>query len=206
MTSNGISGYKVISLNDLIEQLGEERVDSILSSFSCPLNEDVEQFLRTKAMVFDNQSISRTHLVFASYKKELVLIAYFTLANKYFTVDPKILSSNLKRRVRKFSQFNSDLKRDIISAPLIAQLGKNFTNNYNDLITGDELLQIACDEVAEVQLRIGGKIVYLECEDKPCLIEYYERNGFRKFSERQLDNDSSKLMKTEYLVQMLRYM
>lgn len=206
MTSNGISGYKVISLNDLIEQLGEERVDSILSSFSCPLNEDVEQFLRTKAMVFDNQSISRTHLVFASYKKELVLIAYFTLANKYFTVDPKILSSNLKRRVRKFSQFNSDLKRDIISAPLIAQLGKNFTNNYNDLITGDELLQIACDEVAEVQLRIGGKIVYLECEDKPCLIEFYERNGFRKFSERQLDNDSSKLMKTEYLVQMLRYM
>ncbi|MBQ3969996.1 MAG: N-acetyltransferase [Clostridia bacterium] len=201
-----MSGYKVISLNDLIEQLGEERVDSILSSFSCPLNEDVEQFLRTKAMVFDNQSISRTHLVFASYKKELVLIAYFTLANKYFTVDPKILSSNLKRRVRKFSQFNSDLKRDIISAPLIAQLGKNFTNNYNDLITGDELLQIACDEVAEVQLRIGGKIVYLECEDKPCLIEYYERNGFRKFSERQLDNDSSKLMKTEYLVQMLRYM
>ena len=157
-------------------------------------------------MVFDNQSISRTHLVFASYKKELVLIAYFTLANKYFTVDPKILSSNLKRRVRKFSQFNSDLKRDIISAPLIAQLGKNFTNNYNDLITGDELLQIACDEVAEVQLRIGGKIVYLECEDKPCLIEFYERNGFRKFSERQLDNDSSKLMKTEYLVQMLRYM
>ena len=74
MTSNGISGYKVISLNDLIEQLGEERVDSILSSFSCPLNEDVEQFLRTKAMVFDNQSISRTHLVFASYKKSWFLL------------------------------------------------------------------------------------------------------------------------------------
>ena len=206
MTSNGISGYKVISLNDLVEQLGEERVDSILSSFSCPLNEDVEQFLRTKAKEFDKQSISRTHLVFTSYKKELVFIGYFTLANKYFSVDPKILSSNLKRRVRKFSQFNSDLKRDIISAPLSAQLGKNFKNNYNELITGDELLQIACDEVAEVQLRIGGKIVYLECEDKPCLIEFYERNGFRKFSERQLDYDSSQVMKTEYLVQMLRYM
>ena len=67
-------------------------------------------------------------------------------------------------------------------------------------------MQIACDEVAEVQLRIGGKIVYLECEDKPCLIEFYERNGFRKFSERQLDYDSSQVMKTEYLVQMLRYM
>lgn len=206
MSENKISGYKVISLNDLIVNLGEERVDNILSSFSCPLNDDVEKFLTTKAKVFDIQFISRTHLVFASYKGELVLVGYFTLANKDFTINTKILSSNLRSRVKKFAVYNSELKNYHISAPLIAQLGKNYTNGYNKLISGDELLKIACDTVAEVQMLIGGKIVYIECEDKTPLVNFYERNGFKQFSERQLDYNDSKAMDVKYLLQLLKYL
>lgn len=206
MSEKRISGYKIISLSEMLLQLGEERVKQILSSFCCPQNEDVEQFLKSKAIIFDKQSISKTHLVFTSYKNEIVLIGYFTLANKDFSVPIKSISRTLRDRVKKFGTFDSSLKEYKISAPLIAQLGKNFTNSYNKLITGDELLQMACEMVAEVQMYIGGKIVYIECEDKPKLVEFYTRNGFREFSHRQLDDDDKKIFSGKYLLQLLKYL
>ena len=42
-----------------------------------------------------------------------------------------------------------------MSTPLIAQLGKNYQHGYNTLITGDELLKLACDKVKEIQLSLG---------------------------------------------------
>ena len=92
-----------------------------------------------------------------------------------------------------------------IPAPLIGQLAKNFSHGYNSLITGDELLKMACDRVRIAQMIIGGKIVYLECENKPALIEFYKRNGFIAFSERPLDRDETSLMSGRTMIQMLRY-
>ena len=39
------SKYIQINLSDIIKAIGEDGAKSILSSFSCPLNRDVEQFL-----------------------------------------------------------------------------------------------------------------------------------------------------------------
>ncbi|HBZ0274998.1 TPA: N-acetyltransferase, partial [Clostridioides difficile] len=115
--------------------------------------------------------------VLTSYKGKPVIVGYFTLANKYFTIKRKTLSNSLARKIVKFGQYNEELRRYIIGAPLIGQIGKNYSNNYNKLIKGDELLKIACDKIKAVQLDMGGKIVYLECEDKPKLIEFYKDNG-----------------------------
>ena len=51
---------------------------------------------------------------------------------------------------------------------------------------------------------LGGKFVYLECEDKPFLIEFYSRNGFCAFDRRRLDRDETGL-DGDYLIQMLKY-
>ena len=37
-------GYIIVSVEEIIEQLGEERCESILSQFYCPLNKDMESF------------------------------------------------------------------------------------------------------------------------------------------------------------------
>lgn len=203
---NKILGYKVIPLNEIITQLGEERVVEILSSFSSPHNADVEHFLKHCAITFDKQSISRTHLVFTSYCSKLVLIGYFTLAYKDFTIPLKSIGSNLRNRIRKFGTYDEGLKAYHISAPLIAQLSKNFANGYNKLITGDELLKIACDRVAELHMIAGGKIVYVECEDKAVLKNFYESNGFVVFNNRPLDSKSKENMNVDYLLQLLRYL
>ena len=203
-----MTGYRVVNLGAMIEELGEDTVKSVLSDFSCPLNPDVEYFLSKKAIDFAKQRWAQTHLVFASYKGEWVLVGYFALANKYIRISAKYLgkaSGTLRRRITKFATFDRELKAYILAAPLIAQLGKNYRNGYDKLITGDELLSEACDKISKVQFDVGGKFAYLECEDKPKLTDFYSRNGFCEFDFRKLDPDETDKLEGEYLVQMLKY-
>lgn len=199
-----MTGYKSVNLKLMLEELGEKQTAMLLSKFSCPLNEDVETFLHRKAVEFAKQGFSQTHLVFASYKGKPEIAGYFTLANKYITIRSDKVSKTLRKRINKFATFDPIIQAYCLSAPLIAQLGKNYTDGLNGLITGDELLKLACDKVARVQFDLGGKFVYLECEDKPKLIEFYTSNGFCEFDHRILDKDETGL-DGEYLVQMLKY-
>lgn len=197
-------GYSIANLEHLIEELGEDRTKEILSSFSCALNPDVEKFLKEKAIEFSKQSISATHLVFTSFKDDIVLIGYFTLANKVLTINKSTLSKSLAKKISKFGVYEKDLKAFNLSCPLIAQLGKNFSNGYNELIKGDELLGLACDEIERVQLSVGGKLAYVECEDRTCLIEFYEEHGFKRINNRMLTKVEKTDDTPEYLVQLIK--
>lgn len=197
--------YHVSNLNWMIEELGENHVSEILSAFSCPLNADVEYFLRHKAILFAKNGFSQTHLVFAPVEGKYVLVGYFTLANKYITIAGKHMSQTTKKRIQKFATYDSGLKRYCMATPLIAQLGKNYTNGYDKLISGDDLLHFACQKVQRTQLELGGKFVYLECEDKPKLKDFYGRNGFFVFDSRKLDADERHL-DGEYLLQLIKYL
>ena len=204
-----MDGYVLVNLKDLIEQIGEKDARSVLSNFYCPLNLDVQGYLRNNAIEFARQGIASTHLVFTSYKEAPVLIGYFTLANKTIRVPADKVSKSLGKRLNKFSQDRSQTrgtKDYIISAPLIGQLGKNFSNEYNKLISGDVLIKIALDKVREGQRIWGGKIVYLECEENARLIEFYRSNGFYSFGKRTLDRDERSVQKGSELVQMLKYL
>ena len=172
-----MTGYKIANLKIVLEELGEERTVGLLSNFSCPLNEDVEMFLHRKAIEFAKQGFSQTHLVFASYKGKAEIVGYFTLANKYITINSERISNRLRRRINKFATFDRVIRSYCLSTPLIAQLGKNYTDGLDKLITGDELLKLACEKVARIQFELGGKLVYLECEDKPKLLDFYASNG-----------------------------
>lgn len=201
-----MKGYKIANLDTFLETLGEEKTQTILASFLCPLNPDVEHFLHKTAIPFSHQGLAKTHLVFASHADQWVLAGYFSLANKCFIIKrSRSLSNSLRSRIRKFAHAIDETNSYEISAPLIAQLGKNFQNGYNSLITGDELLKLACDTVQKIQSLTGGKIAYLECENKPKLLAFYQRNGFIPFDERPLEKSERDLFKAESLVQMLRY-
>lgn len=203
-----MDGYVQVSLKDMLESVGEDRVKAILSTFSCPLNRDVERYLTGRtAIEFAKQGVSPTQLVFTSYKGSMVLIGYYTLALKDFVIkDNAHIGSTLRKKLNKFSIRETELKIRRIPAPLIAQLGKNFTNGYNKLITGDELLKLAIDKISMVQSTVGGKIIYVECEDKPELLEFYFSNGFVEFDKRALDRDEEIDFEGKYLIQMLKYM
>ena len=202
-----MAGYSILSLSDIIDEKGEDFCREILSFFSCPPNPDVEKFLTKRAAIdFAKQSIAQTFLVYASYKGKNELCGYFTIANKYIVVGNHSVSKTTARRLRKFSMPNISDDNLVIMAPLIAQLGKNYTNDYRKLITGDELLKMAIDKVSAAQRIIGGKVVYVECEDIDILKKFYGDNGFVIFGKRRLDKDERGEMNGSHLIQLLKYL
>lgn len=142
-----MSEFKQFNLSNILEQLGEERTKEILSSFFCPLNRDVEDFCRSKAVEFSKRGFAQT---------------------------------------------------------LIAQLSKNFADGNDTLISGSEILQMAIERIRKIQQEIGGKFLYLECEEKEKLLKFYEKNNFVSFGRRKLDKDETNL-EGAYLVQLLQY-
>ena len=204
-----MQGYAKVNLRELVATMEPEKLQELLEGFSCPYNKDVEDFLHAKALEFEKQGLASTFLVFASYQDKMRLAGYFALASKSFDIDlhaGRKISSNLRRRLNRFATYYERLRKSIVTAPLIAQLAKNYADGNDKLITGDELLKIACDTVKEAQLILGGRVVYLECEDTPSLVRFYEDNGFKIFGSRDLESVEVGKFKSKYLLQLLKYL
>lgn len=196
--------YIQTNILDMLEYVGEDSCQNILSSFVCPLNPDVEDFIHTKAIQFAKQRIAVSYLVFAEQNEQRYFVGYYTLANKFVCVNGSALSKTMQKKIAKFSQYDPASERFMVSMPLIAQLGKNFSSVIPMKMAGSDLLEMALERVLEIEHLIGGKTVYIECNNQPKLFDFYSATGFFPFDERvrQADDvdDNDKI-----LVQMLKY-
>lgn len=209
------SKFKTINLEDMLSQLGEDMTKDILSSFSCPKNKDVENFLKEKAILFSQQDHAKTYLIFweaeksefGTSKKELV--GYYSLAIKPICISRETnigkMSSKKWRELCRKANTRSSLNECFLSAYLIGQLGKNFSDGNNLLISGKDLLGMAMQKVFEAKKLSGGKVVYVECENKENLLEFYKENDFEVFGKRDLDRDETDVEGSS-LMQLFRYM
>ncbi len=196
--------YKIVNLKDIYNTFGEDKTKEILKDYKCKLNLDVEYFLKEKAIEFSKQDISRTFLVLSEYKGRNVIVGYFAITNKATTIKKFVISKTKRKKILRYAEYNNESKGYNIALPLIGQLGKNYNNGYNKLISGDNLLKFACDKIKQTQNIIGGRYVFLECEDIDKLKNFYEDNGFECFGKRNLEKDERDKNKGEYLLQMLR--
>ena len=114
----------------------------------------------------------------SEFKDKCVISGYFAIANKSTTIKKFILSNTKRKKILKYAEYDNDIKGYNIALPLIGQLGKNYYNGYDKLITGDILLKFACSKIKETQDILGGRYVFLECEDNDKLKSFYESNGF----------------------------
>ena len=192
-----------INLSDMIDQLGENATKTILSSFSCPLNKDIENFIKDKAIEFSKRTTAKTHLVFwqTDDKKYREFVGYYTITSKVITVDRNILSSTEAKKLKNQGVYDESKQEYTVSAPLIAQLGKNFSNGNDTLISGADLLQLAVNKIQKIQKEIGGRFMYLECEDNEKLLAFYNKHNLKIFGKRILDRDETDI-KGDYLIQM----
>lgn len=88
-----------------------------------------------------------------------------------------------------------------MSAYLIAQLGKNYTDGRDKEITGKELVELAWTVVEEIQYMGGGMVTFLEAENNEKLLSFYRNNRFSQFDTRQTTSNSDE---PHELVQLLR--
>lgn len=165
--------------------LGEEALRGILSEFSCEKNSDVERFLKEQSIEFTKKNQSVTYLVFTNQDAELV--GYFTITIKPISVNADSFSNTMKRKIARVSELDEENGTYTLSAYLIAQLGKNFTNGANERITGEQLLQAAVDTIKELQYMAGGMVIFLEAENEEKLMRFYEdKNGFKRFDTKEI--------------------
>lgn len=113
--------YRKVLLNDLIYKfkLSKDDINSILAEFSCPLNDDVENFVRYKAVQFEKVDLARTYLVYVIDNEDFKLCGMYSLATGHLEIDSK-----LTRNQKKIFFGTTYSLGKTINAHLIDQLSK----------------------------------------------------------------------------------
>lgn len=181
------TGIRTFTLPEWEAILGRDDLERLIESFSCPVNAEVENFLKTKAFQSSRLSASQTYLV--CNDRTGLLLGYFTLLLKTYTVKAASLSSTNRRLIPRFAE--EDAAGNFNAAVyLIAQIGKNFAIAKENQIKGCDLLARAEDEFRSIKKRVGGKLVMVEREsDCPKLLDFYNMNGFKSWTTRRNAKD-----------------
>ena len=192
-----MSAVTTINLLDLVDAIGEDETKNLLSDFSCSKNQEIENYVRKNALDFARRKISMTHLVIADQGR---LAAMFALTHKAIEISGEGLSKTTRSKLQRFAELDETADCFSVSAFLIAQFGKDDLAGCS--LSGDSLMASALDVLTAAQRNVGGGVVYLECENRPRLLEFYQssHNGFRPFGQRFSEKDQ-----VEY-IQLLRFL
>lgn len=179
---------------------GENLLQQVFSTFSCEMNSDVERFLLEQSINFTKKNQSVTYVVLTP--EEGHIIGYFTITIKPISVNADSFSNTIKKKIARVSEVDENSGNYSLSAYLIAQLGKNYNNGANEMITGEQLLELAIEKIKELQYMAGGMVVFLETENKEKLLHFYENmNGFKRFNTKEVKTGTT----DEYtLIQLLK--
>ena len=109
---------------------------------------------------------------------EIDFVGYFTLASKILRVPEQGLSKSEKKLLRLYSHFDETNNTYNCPAVLIAQFGRNF-NESSESIKGQTMMDIVIAQIEIIQSLVGGKTVFLECENNIKLISFYESQNFK---------------------------
>ena len=190
--------FYTYNIHDLLEEGGVEKTSALLRSFKCSINPEIEHFLDDNAIDFASKNISVTYLVFNSANE---LVGYFTVTHKpSFITDSALKSNTLRKKIERFCGGIHEDGKFLCSAFLIAQFGKNMGNLAGERIKGDELMNCVFEILGDVQKKIGGGVVFLECENKKKLLDFYQNanNRFKEYGKRRVSGTE-----VEY-IQLLR--
>lgn len=184
-----MNNYEAVNVLDMVKAIGEDEVKNILSDFSCPRNLEIENFVRRNALEFAKRKMSITYLVIDD---EGNLAAIFALTHKAVQMTNEGLSATMRKKIQRHAKLDETTNTYMLSAFLIAQFGKNY--QYSGGLSGNELMDMTMNILKRVQWEVGGGVVYLECEERQPLLDFYQNsvNNFNVFGERYSEKDGVK--------------
>lgn len=173
----------------MIAAVPAEQLAGALSAYRCTYDDDIESFLQTKAITYENRGWCSTYLLVNEYKLakqgDLFVDGYFTLSNKVLHLSETVSGS---RRKKLFNGLKKD--DDHMHFILIGQLGKHIfredghTSEFG-MTSATKMLDKAFEIIYQVKERITCNCVLVECRDEPKIRKIYEDYGF---SELQRDD------------------
>lgn len=192
--------YRTVKLYDLLHsKVGKEEIKNVLADFSCPLNDDVENFVRFKAYDFERVGMCRTYLVYTYDESETaVMCGMYSLTPGTIELDKELTQGMKKRLLGTTYPIGNNIK-----SYLIGQLSKNYKDGHDKLITGEILLELAFERIRQNNVILPSTVVHIDCKDVPQLKRFYEKYGFSYFHTNQSGllvylMPTNKIMEVEY--------
>ena len=191
-----------LALKEIMNELEDDKLKNLLSSFSCAYDEDIQNFLHNRAVEFERLSKSRTYLIVSEEQfenpeiafDEFTIYGYISLAVKVFTV-PETTSNRQRQQLDGFSAKEHGKQISNFPCYLIGQLARN-SNVPKESISGAELLNFAYDIIAISVDAVGGRNILVECHNNKKLVQFYLDNEFYKISQMPDENQT--------MIQMIR--
>ena len=152
--------------------MGDTVIESYVANFYCSKDNDIEYFLKKKAILFEKLGKSRTFLV---VDESFEIVGYFSLALSILDI-PEFLSNRKRKNLDGLSAKRNGELVEKIPSILIGQLAKN--DLYSEKFSGNGLLEVCLSKILEGQKILGGRIIMVECKKKPELINFYEQADF----------------------------
>jgi hypothetical protein len=169
---------KLFPLKFLLSQAQDSRkIQTLLNSFQCQKDIDIENFLKSTAIDFEKRDRSRTYI--------WIDVINFTVAG-YFSIGLDIinlegLSNTLKKKLNKgFAPDNN-----FLFTYLIGQIARS--DRYNKYqLSGGKILSTALVKIKEASQIVGGKVVCLDVSnqsEKERLVNFYKNFGFKELKQ-----------------------
>ena len=157
----------VVKLKKLIDTGKLDSARDAISRFTCK-DDDVESFLKNKAVDFENRNKSRTYLI--TDDDGINLLGYFTLSLKALPFS-KNVSRNIIKHIDGFSR-----NIQSVGIILIGQFGKDVVLAKD--VDGASLFDLCMQTIRKAQDIVGGRFVLLECRDIEKVKSFYTKQGF----------------------------
>ena len=168
MKNNFLDTLTYISLSEFLAEFpSKNQVRKRLKTFTCSLNEDLENFLHHKAITFEENLRAKTYLFMDNDTQNVV--AYFTIALS------AISAKKLDKDTLEFLNGYSD-DIEIIPCYLIGQLGKS--DDYKEYKIGRYLLLQAIQIANASKDLFGGRFILLDSVNNQKVINFYKENDF----------------------------
>ena len=169
-------------MKQMIDVVPAEQLAGTLNRYRCVYDDDIENFLHTKAITYENRGWCSTYLLMDEGKLvkqgDLFIAGYFTLSNKVMRLSETV---SVSRKKKLFNGLKKD--DDYMHFILIGQLGKHiyreagYKSEYG-LTSATEMLDNAFEIIYQVKERITCNCVLVECKDEPKIRKIYENYGF----------------------------
>ena len=178
-SANNMGTIRCVSIQDIWGL--DSFCNDVINSYQCPMNPDIEWFLKDKAIEFEKRHWTRTYMVFCDgILGSSVLVGYFSIGLKNIEVSQSA-SKSLRKKVTGSANIENS------PALLLGQIGRNFNEILGTIkaIPGEELVKLALKKLRQVNSLIGGRVVLVECKDIEALRKFYSKEGFTSLGQRE---------------------
>ncbi|WP_318786103.1 hypothetical protein [Methanimicrococcus hacksteinii] len=103
------------------------------------------------------------------------VLGFFSLSGKTMHVQDDLYS---KKLISRFSRISVH-KVDYVETYLVGHLSKNYFNNYNSEISGNDILLRTIQIIKEANSLVGVNVIRIDCIENEKIIRFYQAHGFK---------------------------